>query len=259
MKKFSTGLLFAGCSALPAALAEPSEHRLSPQPRVLAPSQPVQQAAGDGGRLPAVVLDADAGPFAEVLGPAAARAGARLSGAGQAVRIAPAVAADGALVAIYRPGPMLRSADGRADLGRMAFLVGSARIVGRDAHGKGGEAVIANSNREVAAGDIVMAAPATVGAGESRGAVHAIAARIAVQSGAKRMRLAGAHQAAALDRGRADGVRAGMCLRAARCGGHGAVIGRILHAGQRASVAQVARAAAPLEWGDEVCVTACLD
>ena len=245
MKKFSTGLLLAAFSVLPAAAA------------------PLPQARGiaeDAGRLPVMVLDAGAGPFAEVAGPAATQGGRQLLSVGQVVRIVPAAARDGFL-AIYRPGPMLLSTDGRTGLGRMAFLVGNARIVRRGADGNAAEATIVSASREIVAGDMLMMAPAPNLnlTGDAGTAMPAVAARVAVQSGAERVRLAAIHQVLGLDRGTVDGVRTGMCLRAGECGGHGAIIGRVLHAGDRASAAQITRAAVLLEWGDEICVAACPD
>lgn len=251
MKKFSTGLLLAACSALAAAAA--------PQLRVLPPLPQEQGIAGDAGRLSVMVLDAGAGPLAEVVGPAAAQGARQLLAIGQLVRIVPAVAAWDGLVAIYRPGPMLRSADGRAGLGRMVFLIGNARIVRSGADGNAAEATIVSASREVVAGDMLMAAPALDRSGETRDAMPAVAARVAMQSGTERVRLAAAHQVLGLDRGMRDGVRTGMCLRASGCGDHGAIIGRVLHAGDRAAVAQITRPAVLLEWGDEICAAACHD
>lgn len=251
MKKFSTGLLLAGCSALAAAAA--------PQLRILPPLPQEQGIAGDAGRLSVMVLDADAAPSVEVAGSASTQGGRQLLAAGQLVRIAPAMAAPDGFFAIYRPGPMLRSADGRAELGRMVFLIGNARIVRSGADGNAAEARIVSANREIVAGDMLVATPASARRGATRSAMQAVAARVAMQSGAERVRLAAAHQVLGLDRGTADGVRAGMCLRAAGCGNHGAIIGRVLHAGDRASAAQITRPSVLLEWGDEICVAACPD
>ena len=268
MKKFSTGPLFSGGWALGGAVLAlaPSlsvassllpEYVLPPRPRVLAPLPQAQRVGDDSGRPLAMVLDPDAGPFAKVTGPAAARDATQLFVAGQAVRIALVGASHEGFVSIYRLGPVLRSSDGGTALGRMAFRIGGARIVRRDTNGKGGEAVITSSSREIVAGDIVL--DAQTWPQEKQGAVQAVAARVVMQSGAERMRLAAADQVVGLDRGAADGVHAGMCLRVAGCGRRGDIAGRVLHAGGRASVAQLVRGTAPLEGGDEVCIAACPD
>lgn len=276
MKKFSTGPLLFACWVPAGAVSaqEPPpfvvspplpEYILSPRPRVLAPLPQAQQAGDDSARPQAMVLDGDAGPFAEVTGLVAARDvvrdAAQMFVSGQMVRIAPVGASGAPLeegVSIYRLGPTLGSADGRTALGRMAYRIGSARIVRRDADGKATKAVIAHGNREIAAGDIVLDARAWPAAARQE-TVRAVAARVALQSGAERMRLAAMGQVVGLDRGALDGVRAGMCLRAAECDRTGDVVGRVLHAGGRASVARLEHGAALLAGGDEVCIAACPD
>jgi hypothetical protein len=269
MEKFITTLLLvvggltAQAQTLPPTDAVPAlpERKLAPRLRPVPSAPSGLSVADDGRRRPqAIVLDAHAGPFAEVKGAADARDAAQLFTVGQSVRLGSALALRGRYLSVYRPGPRLESTARRGELGRLAFRIGSVNLV-RSGSSDEVEAVIVKSSREIVAGDLVLDMPqARQGQEEASLVAPGVPARVAAQHGPDRLRLAAARQVVGLDRGAADGVHAGMCLRQAPgCRGRGDFIGRILHAGSQASAAQLAGSAAPLEAGDEVCIAPCLD
>lgn len=231
------------------------EQRQRPQARPLPPARvPV---APDDAWPQVIVLDEESGPSAVVVGDGSGR----LFTIGQRLRLAPALEPGSARrLPVYRPGPWLMPSHCPADAGRLAIRVGTVEIRSVGAAQALSEATVVHGSRELAPGDLVPhgAWPQTP---QSTPVAHGIAAHVARQRGAERMRWIGARQMVALDRGADDGVRRGMCAQAGACDGGGGhpVAGRILHAGAHASAVLLEGAAVAPESGDAVCITACAE
>lgn len=264
MENFSTARRLACCLALAAGFSVQAqqavgpgsplpEHDLSPQLRELPFARPtVAGSVGESAWPRVIVLHSHAAPYAEVQ---SAVDGAQLFITGQILQASPASALHGVRLFVYRPGPWLEHDRGGDDPARLAFRVGRADVVRVD--GKWARLVVADSDREIIAGDLVLGElPRYRMVDGAVPAAQEIDARVAAQRGDERLRFAAAGQVVALDRGARDGVLSGMCLHQR---GRRKAIGRILHVGTHASAAQLARVSVPLEAGDEISIRPCTD